>query len=297
MAPSSGSSNAPADDIEWMGDAAKPQDVRLRAALLDARRRLTALENKPGAETLIVAAAAKCLARAVGEAKRNAHYAAWDCLHQFNDELLTAMSDDERHAHWCTLRVEAQDKLRGSWRADAAGLLIKQVAEGAPAPLPIVRELQKHVVTAAQNMQHKLVLFERTLPYLSGVLLLVVLGTLGAASVALVTGSLMPARWAQALLVGMAAGALGGLLSMAFSLGQADPTVKIPDMRLSRMVTLIRPVLGAAVAIPVLVFVESDFAKIQGLEKPLSLFVFCFLAGFSERWFLGLMERFESGKK
>jgi len=37
--------------------------------------------------------------------------------------------------------------------------------------------------------------------------------------------------------------------------------------------------------------------KIEGFLKPLSTFAFCFLAGFSERWFLGLMERLESEKK
>ena len=98
-------------------------------------------------------------------------------------------------------------------------------------------------------------------------------------------------------MLGIPAGALGGILSMAFSLGRADLTAKIPDVRLSRLVTFTRPLLGATVAIPVLVFIEAGFLKVEGFVGGLAVFAFCFLGGFSERWFLGVMERFEASKK
>jgi hypothetical protein len=103
--------------------------------------------------------------------------------------------------------------------------------------------------------------------------------------------------WAEALVLGILAGVLGGMLSTAFSFGRVDLTKKIPEVRLSMLVTSMRAVLGAAVAIPVAVFVESGFVELKALAKPYSILIFCFLAGFSERWFLGLMERFEAGKK
>lgn len=103
--------------------------------------------------------------------------------------------------------------------------------------------------------------------------------------------------WAQDLTLGMLAGGLGGILSMTFSLGRVDLSKKIPDMRLSALVTFMRPLLGAAVAIPVVVLVSAKYIEVKGFTHPLSILAFCFLAGFSERWFLRLIEKFESSAK
>lgn len=276
--------------------------MRLRAALLDAFRRLTALEQKLGAAAdgnPIVEACRRCLRRADAEADRKARFVAWDCLHQFNDEILAAMSAEELATHWCTLRAEAKEKLKGSWRADAAECLTKQVDEKKPVTFPIARELQAHLATTAQNQQFKFELFERrSLPWLTGLLAVAVVVALAFSYIVFTTDrltDLLP--WAKALVLGIPAGALGGILSTAFSLGRADLKAKIPDMRLSKLVTGTRPLLGATVAIPVLVFVQAGYVKFAGFEGTLAILAFCFLAGFSERWFLGLMERFESGKK
>jgi cation transporter-like permease len=288
--------------VTWKGRPKHPHNARLRAALLDAARRLAALEAKLGDKARsnrIVQACRRCLESATEEAVRGAPYGAWDCVHQVNDEMLAAMSADELAAQWCSLRAEAEEKLKGSWRAKAAECLVKQAPDGKPPPLEIVRELQGHLATAAQNQQHKLALFEdRTLPSLS-VFLGVFVGGVLAFSAIVLNREAMPSflPWAETLVLGILSGALGGILSTAFSFGQADLTKKIPEVRLGMLVTSMRAVLGAAVAIPVAVFVESEYVKIEGLVKPFSVLALCFLAGFSERWFLGLMERFEAGKK
>ena len=85
-------------------------------------------------------------------------------------------------------------------------------------------------------------------------------------------------------LTGLLAGAVAAALAFSY-------------MRLSKLVTGTRPLLGATVAIPVLVFIQAGYVKFAGFEETQAILAFCFLAGFSERWFLGLMERFESGKK
>jgi hypothetical protein len=298
MTTSSGATDSTVPQLTWKRHGADPQDDRLWAAMLDARRRLTALMHVRGQEDPIVKASWECLQMADREAV-STRYVAWDCLHQFDAEMLKAMSDDERQARWCTLRAEAEEKLKGGWRSQAAECLVKQAAENKPVPLHIVRELQEHLATMAQNQQHKLELFQKeSLPWLT---------TLLGAAVAVVSAFsctvfamnrlvfLLP--WAQALALGIPAGALGGTLSMAFSLGRADLKAKIPDMRLSKVVTLTRPLLGATVAIPVLVFIQAGYVKVAGFDGPLAIFAFCFVGGFSERWFLGVMERFEVGKK
>jgi hypothetical protein len=285
------------ETIEWTGDVHKPQQVRLRAALLDAQRRLASAKAKLGnsaTATAVLLASAKCVQKAEEEARRSAFYSAWDCMHQFDSEMLAAMDAEELDAHWISLMAEGQEKLTG-WRSKTAIELIKQFGEKKPVPLAIVRVLQSHLATTAQNRQFKMHLFDQSIPILTGFLLIVVLGVLGTAIYVKYYGGLLYSQdWASALTLGIAAGALGGLLSMAFSLGRVNMSAKTPDIQLSGLVTSMRPILGAAVAIPVLIFVESKYIRIGGFEPPLSTFAFCFLAGFSERWFLGLMERFES---
>jgi hypothetical protein len=245
----------------------------------------------------VVKACDKSLRRAAEEVARS-RYVAWDCLHRFDDEALAALSDDERDARWCSLNAEAAAKLKGGWRGKAAEGLGKQASDGKKVPLHVLRELQAHLATAAQNKQHKLELFQhRSLPWITGLLTLTVLLALGLSYQVFRAdspASLVP--WARALLIGIPAGAVGGILSMSFSLGRADLTATIPDMRLSGLVTLTRPLLGATVAIPVLVFVQASYLKFAGFEGNLATLAFCFLGGFSERWFLGVMERFAVGK-
>lgn len=310
MTTSNSASTAVVDEIAWRCDPRDPQDVRLLAALLDAHRRLSALVLKM--EPTNAEICKKLLRRADIEAGRS-RYVAWDCLHQLDEETLAAMSDEERTVHWCTLRAEADEKLRSSWRGKAIECLEKLVPETESVSVHVLRELQANVAIASQNQQHKLELFEkRTLPVVRDLLGIAVVGTL-TFSVLLLNieylASSMP--WAQALglwtkdakplaqdlLLGVPAGALGGILSMAFALGRADLKAKIPDMRLSRLVTLIRPLIGATVAIPVVVLVQGNYVKVAGFEGSLAIFAFCFLGGFSERWFLGVMERFEAGRK
>jgi hypothetical protein len=164
--------------------------------------------------------------------------------------------------------------------------------------MAVLREVQMHLRVAAQNKQHKLELFERTVPWLLTILAAVVVVTLTVPGFILISNWPDPfLEWAKALVLGILAGALGGILSMAFSLGRADISAKIPDMRLSWRVTAMRPLLGATVAIPVLVFVKIGYVKLADFDGLPAVLVFCFLAGFSERWFLGVMEGLDSGKR
>lgn len=281
--------------------AAKPKEdptvVRLQAARLDADRRLAAVKARRGEKDAVVTTAESCLHKAKANETAENYYVAWDCIHQFDHELLAALDDDERTTRWVSLVAEAAEKLKG-WRTKASEALIKQVGDKKPVPLHAIQEMHSHLWAAAQNQHHKIEVYRtQTLPLLRRLLLGVVAAALlFSYFTAIANPSASLLLWAEAVFLGVAAGMLGGILSMTFSLGRVDASKKIPEARLGALMTSIRPLLGGAVAIPVVVFVKANFVQVQGFEGPLAILAFCFLAGFSERWFVGLIEKFEDKK-
>jgi hypothetical protein len=224
---------------------------------------------------------------------------AWDCLHQLDAEMLASMPDDERVARWHSMLAEAQKKLAGSWRKNAIDSLLTDLVDGQPVPVETALALHGHLWAAAQNHQHKLELFEkRSLPSVTALLATAVFASLVFIVVVVTSPTLDWLRpWALVASVGVPAGALGGILSAAFSLGGTDLKASIPEMRLSRLATFTRPLLGGVVAVPILVFVHAGYLEVANLEGTLGVMAFCFLGGFSERWFLGLLESLERSRK
>ncbi len=296
----------PIEDVILELRGTDPYEQRLHAALLAAQGRLLALKQnaKPSAESNPnFQAASQCWRMAVKHASTNAPYVAWDCLHQFDNAMIAEMSPEERTAYWCTLGAEADEKLEG-WRAKARVCLGKSVVDGTPVSAIVARQLHAHLWTSAQNLQLKLTVFEkRTLPILVCLLATVIIAAILGALIVIFLQDPSPRlrSWAEALLLALGAGGLGGVLSMTLSLGRTDLTAKIPASRLTGSATAIRPLLGAAVAIPILIFVKTGFVSVGGLSGNLAIFAFCFIGGFSERWFINLIERFEtaagSGRK
>lgn len=275
-----------------------PQYARLRASLLDAQRRVSALSTSTDPQLL--QRCQDCLQRAVASARADS-YVAWDCLHQLEQELLATLPPTELSARFLSLRAEAAEKLAGSWRATAVAGLMKGLTEGQPPSLAIVRELHAHLAAAAQYKHHTLNQFERrSLPWVATLLGLALAGVLAyAAGLLLFWSSGGGQEWARMLFLGVASGALGGILSMAFSLGSLDLRAQIPDVHLSGLVALTRPLLGAAVAVPIVVLVQGKFVSLSSGDLDLWKLTAtsCFLGGFSERWFLDLMKRVEGDKK
>lgn len=275
-----------------------PQQARLLATLIDAQRRISALP--PDTDPRLVQRCQQSLQQAQASAKQD-NYVAWDCLHQLEEELLATLSEDERKTRFVSMRAEAGDKLAGSWREKAVSTLVKQVSDGQAPPLHILRELYAHLAAAAQYKHHQFDQFERrTLPRLTALLLLALFGVL--AYGACVFFFRLPSEhmhWAKMLILGICAGAIGGILSMAFSLGSLDLHSPLPDVQLSGLVAVTRPLLGALVAVPILVLVNGQFVSlsIANLDSWKVAAACCFLGGFSERWFLDLMKRVEGEKK
>lgn len=99
----------------------------------------------------------------------------------------------------------------------------------------------------------------------------------------------------HALVTGILLGLTGGVLSLAFTLARTDTRAKIPAMQESIQVEHVRPFIGAAVAVPVILILESEVVTVPSTDKKWLIAVACFLAGVSERRFLGLVSDVERG--
>lgn len=92
-------------------------------------------------------------------------------------------------------------------------------------------------------------------------------------------------------------GLLGGFLSAAFSIRKSNQYAKVPEIQNDLYLALARGMTGAAAAIPVYILVRLQIISIaRGDFAPWDLLFLCFLAGFSERWFLSAVASVASGK-
>lgn len=304
--------------------------ARFRAAYVAAARRLAALPSESAShpvyrecESLLKGAreSARPWWRNVFRhpTRTQKLYVAWDCLLQFDRAILPLLTHAERAALWQTARAEAREKL-GRWRDDAADALIErgdlafelnappktrhagsidaylaaQAAGRADDGTESLRELLQHLHTQSQNTYRKIEMVSSALPWLFVLLLAVVLGVLWlAANNALDWLGLDPERpdVAGAAFIGVLGGLLCGVISMVLGLGKVDLASKVPELRLSRITLLIRPLLGAAAALPVAFAANADFVQINGLSAPMTVFLLAVATGFSERLFMALVDR------
>jgi len=100
----------------------------------------------------------------------------------------------------------------------------------------------------------------------------------------------------DALLRSMIYGVLGAVISTAVSLAEDKmSTRRIPEHLAFTYVTLARPFFGAGFAVAAYIAMRSGAVSVfEG--KPGGLALGCFLAGFSERWFLGIFDSAVSKK-
>lgn len=275
--------------------ARQPQATRLEAALIDAARAIRAVEERPGDKSPEVQAMlARCRelhARARAAATRKSHFVAYDCLQQIERELVVAMSDDERTALMGAYLAEARAKLN-EWRRAAADALAASARGGAPS-VAVLQALMKNVHASQQNRQHKIELVQRQAPLLVGLLIGAVLFFSAwalAGGFEWLINEDTEVTLAMVLVTGVLLGFFGGLLSVAFSAVRADLAASILELRWNRAITVARPFIGAAVAVPIVLFLQSGLVNLGSVTPALAL-ALCFIGGFSERWFLAQVER------
>lgn len=211
-------------------------------------------------------------------------------------EAVPLMPKDERRARVISLRNEVKVKLGNSWRGESARLLL----DGKPEDVPVeaIREALFHRNTYSQNIYRKIQLLRQQLVVICVLLVLLLLiaifaGAFGALAVLDDKGPVSSCLLPFAIYMGV----LGGTLSAAISVSHTDASAKIPDVQRTRLITLARSALGGAAAVAVFLLLQGNVVKL--MDAPFthwSMLFFCFLAGFSERWFISTLDTFTKSK-
>jgi len=250
------------------------------ARLSGAISRLSAEVESDSSEPATKAAVFDLLLDAVERLERRNVNEGWA---SFNDARRTSYSGadaDRRRVLGASVRAEATAKLTG-WRQNAAlEILGKPSAE--PPTVAQLREAQAHLDEQSSNVFRRIDLYSSVLRYV-----LVGLAVLLAVMFVVVDRTWLPALEGTSLdnvrsLTGIVLlGALGSFLSVALT--RANPHEEnLPAMIQSRLVDVLRPVVGAASAVAFVLFIESGMQS--ALESDGSkIYVWALLAGFSER--------------
>lgn len=227
----------------------------------------------------------------------------WKCLQQLDREMLSGANAVELEVQLVSALSEAERKL-GRWRGNAVkGALTRWEQSGevdVPDPAAgalatrrrLLQEVLFHLHMTHQNLYHNIDKLRVQLWLIGALVAFLVLFVLWLNT----CGFFLPLRqegplsFTQLIQLAVLSGFAGGTLSVAFQVARADPTQRIPEVTASFIVTLVRPVVGAAVALPVLFFVESGLLAVGDENRRWLLLSLCFVAGFSERWFLGVVE-------
>jgi hypothetical protein len=276
------------------------QAAELEAALLDGTRELALLQQRCGAAGGEIAdmlgRCAALLARAAQAAGARRAYVAWDCLQQIERERVLALTGEERGAEMALVLAESR-ALAGGWRHDAAEALAASARGDAPT-VATLQAMLRNVHAARQRRRHRQALARQQLPVLASLL---------AAAVAFfgLWGLLGGFDWlarddvevtvGMVLVSGVLMGYFGGLLSFTFDWLRADVDMRGADLRTQRWLSLARPVVGAAVAVPIVLFVEAGLVNLGQLSPALVL-ALCFLGGFAERRFVAPLDRIAGGR-
>jgi hypothetical protein len=286
----------PAADLERSRDV---HAAAFEAALLDAARLLAALRDRHGAASDASGQALdRCqalLAQAGAAARAGRELVAWDCLQQIERERVPLLGIEERRAEFVLALAESRSQLDG-WPQNAAEALAAGSGD-----LPGVAALQallRNLHAARQERRLRLALVRQQLPMLATLLAGTVLffglwSLLGgfdwlARDDVEVTVGMM-------LVSGVLLGYFGGLVSFAFDWLRTDLTSRGPDLRTLRWLGFSRPLVGAAVAVPIVLFFEAGLVNVGDLSPTLIL-ALCFVGGFAERWFVARIDRLIGGR-
>lgn len=250
--------------------------VETRRAALDERRELHG-EGAMSAESI------RLLGKASDAARRADLDGGWALLLEVERSELPGYSEGELAARVVSLRNEAGEKLRG-WRRAAASELLG-AEDGHMPGLDEVQEAIRIRNEHFHNQYHKLELLREQLRILAPIL---VAALVLFAAIVGIRGFVIGQLAGRDVVLVMLLGALGGALSGVRSLA-GDKHRKIPERLYDWPVTLMRPVVGAAAALGVALLLQASVVQI-GDGQLLALLAAAFVAGFSERWFLGLIE-------
>ena len=261
---------------------------RLEAALVAGGAAIEAATRQAAPPAPAVLASARAhLADARVAWRQGRFYLAWDLVQQAERLLSPWLPEAQQQQRFRCLQVEALDKL-GGWRRQAAEAVAQAgfSAEGLVTLLELVHQ-------DSQNRQHKLALLQAQCATVLG-LLAVALGLILAEAArggygwvwneGLFGSEDLPRVLWSCLLVGL----FGSLVSMCFRLADTPQDHKIPQLRSSFVVLTLRAVVGASAAVPLVFLVHSGLVQLGPAKVLVGA---SFLAGFSERWFVAMLDK------
>ena len=272
------------------------------------------------------AAAKRCLEKSAEAIKAYQHDIAWTYLMAAERHLIDGYGDAELHAHSTEVFKEAVSKLT-DWRRESIMAILgpllaaksgsddalddgksaaktseERTAEHRAKLKEASRLRDDHFMNVYRKIEirRKLLLITATILALALALAYVIAGVDSKGdqvqTSAFPGDSLAVLRDPQVLLgsqrtlIGiMLLGLFGALISIAVSLANTqDSGKRLPEHIASTNVTLARPVFGAGFAVAIYLAMNSGVVSLfHGDPKAFALAAF--LAGFSERWFLGIV--------
>lgn len=214
----------------------------------------------------------------------------WACLQEAQRHALAALDSAQRNARAAAVLHEAGSGKLSAWRrASVEALLANANADPpqdvTPADLDeAVRILHEQYA----NTYQRIGIVQRQL-LISGIVIVVLIALVILLAWYNVFGDTSALRQ---LGVASAAGALGGAGSAVIATARSSVDKRIPEYLNWGPMMLIRPVFGAAAAIAVYFFMRGGVLP-GAVETSWTLAATSFIAGFSERWFLGVVSAIE----
>lgn len=221
----------------------------------------------------------------------------WGHLHEAERIAVGLLDTDGLNAIVVDLRREAMDSKKfKTWRRNA---IVDHLGGEDGAGEVRARDVQHALLLRSEHFDNIYGKIDETLFWVGfaswAVVAFLVVLVAGAATGWIPLGEGSAALMVTAVLMG----ALGGALSTGLSLAQTSTKASIPDLLREGSVTAFRPVLGGAMAAVTLVFIEAgllDFLIGDDPPDPWLVAAFGFLAGYSERWFIGIVGRVSERK-
>ncbi len=256
---------------------------RLAAAYLAAKTRL----DHSSINDATKASANTFLDYARAALEKHRIYAGWEFLQSFEREMVDEFKGTALRLRLESAKAEASKKLK-NWRACAADEAGKSGDNAQDQELrDRLREILYHVHTQSQNEYFNIEQIKKQSRVIAvflvgSALLLFELSNFITAGVDGID--------VDAFRLGMLSGVFGGMLSVAYTVMRSDPSTRIPQLKASLGLTITRPLFGPLVTFAILMLMHQGFLSF-GDNTMAALVALSFLGGFSERWFLGLVER------
>lgn len=205
----------------------------------------------------------------------------WKHLHEARRLYIAGFTPAELQAWRKTLGEEAHAKLK-SWRGAAVEHLLElQTLEG-------VLEAQRRLDEHADNVYFRNRLLRRQMSVTSVSLIVALIALilqLGSLAAAVLDGG--AALTQEAISLSMTFGAIGACLSALIGFSRVSTDQRIPERTANVLITLTRPLIGAASGLAGLLAVHSNLVNLPGSGVG---WLIPFAFGFSERIVLSLVE-------